>query len=204
MSEEKAGISPGLAIAIGALCLVIGAGVMSAFSGSSDPAPASPPSEEAPAVINLPPGTGAADATLEAARAQGIPDDVASRPPAGLTPEQLEAVNAMTKVMADSKAGRGAAAIESLKGTLRMLMSAQEVAFSMNNTYASELKALHFEADPEIKVRIIEGTQNGWSAEVTRSSVKGSCVTYVGQVRSAPRTAGGRMATTQAYPMCDQ
>ena len=203
----KTQMSTPLAMAIGALVMVVVVGFVTSVGGS-DAKPALPPeppaSEEAPAVIQLPPGEFTSDMAIEAARAQGASPELLAGPKGGLTQEQLDAVNEMAKAMRANKEGRSAAGYASLKATLRGLTSAQEVAFSMNNTYTTDLKTLHFDADPSVTMNVIEATQTGWAAEVKRADLKGSCVIFVGQVRGAPRTSGGRMATAQAYPMCDE
>ena len=98
---------------------------------------------------------------------------------------------------------------ESVKSDLRNVVIVQEVYFSENSTYATDVERL-LRAGLTLRsgatVRILHGSQNGWAAEAVRSgSATTSCVVHVGkQVAEAPPvTLRDGTSGSEATPVCD-
>ena len=91
------------------------------------------------------------------------------------------------------------------KADLRKLLAAQEGYFSDHNSYSADLATLKFTASDSIVVKITQFSPRAYAAS---ASVKGndaaSCVYFVGQVSSVPRTAKGKVAEAEGGVVCDE
>ena len=98
---------------------------------------------------------------------------------------------------------------ESVKSDLRNVVIVQEVYFSENSTYATDVEQL-LRAGLTLRsgatVRILHGSRNGWAAEAVRpGSATASCVVHVGkQVADPPPvTLRDGRSGSEANPACD-
>jgi hypothetical protein len=98
---------------------------------------------------------------------------------------------------------------DAVKSDLRNVVIVQEVYFSENSTYATDIEQLlpvGLTLRSGATVRILHGSQNGWAAVAIRSgSDTNSCVVHVGkQVGDAPPVTfrDGRSGS-DATPVCD-
>jgi len=89
----------------------------------------------------------------------------------------------------------GEAVLTTLQSDLRMLAGAQEEFMSDNGYYAGRTSDLGFAASPGVRLNIIQGDRNGWSAVAASTSTDDECAMYAGDIRS-PRgylTGPGRV-----------
>ena len=71
-----------------------------------------------------------------------------------------------------------------LRSDLRLLAGAQEEYLADNGYYAARATDLGFTASPGVRVSIIQGDRNGWSAVAASTSTDDECAMYAGDVRS--------------------
>ncbi len=200
--SENSKINP-VMIAIGALVVVVVAGVLT----SGTPDPASAPAPESPAA---PVASAAAPAAPAAAT---TPDQVAqtSRTPrpapptadGGLTPAEQAAIDSAGDPMVQEDRARTVALYRGMESALRNLAVVQEVALSKNGRYTTDLSIVKFSPSPGITVRMLEGTKTGWIGVASMSELRGTCVMYSGKVNRVPKTGLGRQAAGQGVPTCD-
>jgi hypothetical protein len=102
-------------------------------------------------------------------------------------------------------AAGGAAAIQSMTGDLRRIVSANEVYKAKNKRYAAsvgELTAYH--ASTGVTVAFLAVAAAGWSGKATAASLPGkSCVVSVGTVPAAPKTDATGRTGADAVVVCD-
>jgi hypothetical protein len=96
--------------------------------------------------------------------------------------------------------------IAAMKGDLRRLVSANEVYHAKNKRYASAVSAFPgYRSSAGVTITIATATATGWSATAVSVSAAGkSCVIYVGQVGTPPKTAGAGLTGAEAVPVCDR
>ena len=98
---------------------------------------------------------------------------------------------------------------EAVKSDLRNVVIVQEVYFSENSTYATDVEQLlgaGLTLRSGATVRILHGSQSGWAAMAVRSeAATSSCVVHVGkQVDDTPPvTLRHGKSGVQAAPVCD-
>lgn len=125
----------------------------------------------------------------------------------GVTLVALFAVAAFTgcaprEAVVESEPGRGAAPAPAgdeqvqatLSSDLRRVADAQEDFLADNGYYATRASDLGFTASSGVRLSIIQGDRNGWSAIAASTTTDDECGMYAGDVRS-PRgylTAPGR------------
>lgn len=74
--------------------------------------------------------------------------------------------------------------LTALRSDLRLLAGAQEEYLADNGYYAARATDLGFTASPGVRVSIIQGDRNGWSAVAASTSTDDECAMYAGDVRS--------------------
>jgi len=108
------------------------------------------------------------------------------------------------EAIVESEPGRGAAPAPAgdeqvqatLRSDLRVLAGAQEEFMSENGYYAARSSDLGFTASSGVRLSIIQGDRNGWSAVAASTATDDECGMYVGDIRS-PRgylTSPGQIA----------
>lgn len=106
------------------------------------------------------------------------------------------------EAVVESEPGRGAAPAPAgdedvqatLRADLRMLADAQEEFEADNGYYAARTSDLGFTASAGVRLDIIQGDRNGWSAVAASTATDDECGMYAGDIRS-PRgylTSPGR------------
>lgn len=106
------------------------------------------------------------------------------------------------QAVVESEPGRRAPApsggeevLSTLRSDLRMLAGAQEEYMADSGYYAPRTSDLGVTASSGVRLSIIQGDRNGWSAVAASTSTDDECAMYQGDVRS-PRgylTAPGRV-----------
>lgn len=109
----------------------------------------------------------------------------------------LVAVAALTgcaqrEAIVESEPGRGAAPAPAgdeevqttLRSDLRMLADAQEEFRAENGYYAARASDLGFTASAGVRLSIIQGDRNGWSAVAASTATDDECGMYTGNIRS--------------------
>ena len=107
------------------------------------------------------------------------------------------------QAIVESEPGRGAPAPAgdeqvqaTLRSDLRMLAGAQEESMADNGYYAARASDLGVTASPGVRLSVIQGDRNGWSAVAASTATDDECAMYQGDIRS-PRgylTSPGRVA----------
>jgi hypothetical protein len=94
--------------------------------------------------------------------------------------------------------------LTTVKADMRKLVGAQESYFSDHNSYTADIAALKFTASDSVVIKISEFHPFAYAAVGT---VKGkdaaSCVMFIGQVASMPKTAKGKVAEAEGGVVCD-
>lgn len=98
------------------------------------------------------------------------------------------------EAIVESEPGRGAAHAPApagdedvqatLRSDLRMLAGAQEEFRADNGYYAARRSDLGFSASAGVRVDVIQGDRNGWSAVAASTATDDECAMYAGDVRS--------------------
>lgn len=96
------------------------------------------------------------------------------------------------EAVVESEPGRGAAPAppgdeqvqNTLRADLRMLAGAQEEFMDDNGYYAARTPDLGFTASAGVRLSIIQGDRNGWSAVAASNATDDECGMYVGDIRS--------------------
>lgn len=96
------------------------------------------------------------------------------------------------EAIVESEPGRGAAPAPAgdedvqatLRSDLRMLAAAQQEFMTDNGYYAARAADLRFTASSGVRVSIIQGDRNGWSAVAASTATDDECGMYAGDVRS--------------------
>jgi len=108
------------------------------------------------------------------------------------------------QAIVESEPGRGTPTttggedvLTALRSDLRMLAGAQEEYMADNGFYAARATDLGFTASPGVRVSIIQGDRNGWSAVAASTSTDDECAMYAGDIRS-PRA----YLTSPGQAMC--
>lgn len=109
----------------------------------------------------------------------------------------LVAVAAVTgcaprEAIVESEPGRGAAPAPAgdeevqatLRADLRMLADAQEDFRADTGYYAARTSDLGFTASTGVRLSIIQGDRNGWSAVAASTTTDDECAMYAGDIRS--------------------
>lgn len=109
----------------------------------------------------------------------------------------LVAVAALTgcaqrEAIVESEPGRGAAPAPAgdeevqatLRSDLRMLADDQEEFRADNGYYAARVSDLGFTASAGVRLSIIQGDRNGWSAVAASTATDDECGMYTGNIRS--------------------
>lgn len=112
----------------------------------------------------------------------------------------LVAVAALTgcaprEAIVESEPGRGAAPAPAgdeqvqttLRSELRRLAGAQDQFMDDNGHYAARTSDVGFTASSGVRLSIIQGDRNGWSAVAASTATDDECGMYVGDIRS-PRS----------------
>ncbi|HSM09758.1 MAG TPA: hypothetical protein VLA33_12195 [Gemmatimonadota bacterium] len=96
------------------------------------------------------------------------------------------------QAIVESEPGRGAAPAPAgdeevqatLRADLRMLADAQEDFRADNGYYAARTSDLGFTATTGVRLSIIQGDRNGWSAVAASTTTDDECAMYAGDIRS--------------------
>lgn len=96
------------------------------------------------------------------------------------------------EAIVESEPGRGAAPAPAgdeevqatLRADLRMLADAQEDFRADNGYYAARTSDLGFTASTGVRLSIIQGDRNGWSAVAASTTTDDECGMYAGDIRS--------------------
>jgi hypothetical protein len=101
---------------------------------------------------------------------------------------------------------QGGDAVGTMKGDLRRLVSANEVYHAKNKTYAPNTAALTgFKPSSGVSITLTSVSTTGWAASAVSASLPGkSCVIFVGQVSSQPKTAAQGVSAPEAVAVCDK
>ena len=112
---------------------------------------------------------------------------------------------------AASDTGNALAAVDpavAMKVDLRNLVQSQRTYFAMQGIYArrTEPLALQYLWHPGVRVKILSGDAQSWTAKATHSRFPGrSCVIWVGAVSDRPVTdRQGLRADAPGVPVCDR
>ena len=97
-------------------------------------------------------------------------------------------------------------AVSAPRADLQRLVAAQEQHIANVGRYASRIPALALRYLPAsgVNLAILSASEAGWSGRATRTGYAGSCVVWVGQPESKPKTDGqGLVPPTAGVPVCD-
>jgi hypothetical protein len=91
------------------------------------------------------------------------------------------------------------------RADLRRLLGAQETYYSDHATYTSDLGALKFTPSDSITIKITEFHPNSYAAVgFVKGTETASCVYFINQVASLPKTAKGKIAEAEGGVVCDE
>ena len=94
--------------------------------------------------------------------------------------------------------------LTTVKGDLKQLLRAQETYYSDHGSYAPDLGSLKFTASDSVTIKITEFHPNSYSAAgFVKGKETASCVYFINQVSSIPKTAKGKAAEAEGGIMCD-
>ena len=106
---------------------------------------------------------------------------------------------------------RKSSEIDDMKAALRDLIAAQETYFAAHDSYTTDDRALDIfpTKHGQAQTQVAFASRDGWTGTATEPSLKGkNCVMFVGLLKSlpngAPKTLGGKVATEEAVPVCDE
>jgi hypothetical protein len=74
--------------------------------------------------------------------------------------------------------------LATLRSDLRMVAAAQEEFRADNGYYAARTADLGVQASPGVRLDVIQGDRNGWSAIAASASGDAECAVYEGDIRS--------------------
>jgi hypothetical protein len=101
--------------------------------------------------------------------------------------------------------------IDDMMAALRDLVVAQETYFTAHDSYTTDDRALDIfpTKHGQVQTHVSFASRDGWTGTATEPSLKGkNCVMYVGLLKSlphgAPKTLGGKVATGEGVPACDE
>ena len=95
--------------------------------------------------------------------------------------------------------------LTTVRGDLRRLLAAQETYFSDHNSYAADFAALKFSPSDSVTIKITEFHPASYAAAgFVKGKETASCVYFINQVSSIPRTAKGKAAEAEGGVMCDE
>jgi hypothetical protein len=95
--------------------------------------------------------------------------------------------------------------LDTMKGDLRRLVSANEVYRAEKGQYSAQVSALRgFHPSTGVTVTILQASSTGWAAQATAASLPGkSCVIVVGTVPTQPTTLADKRSGAEAVAVCD-
>ena len=94
--------------------------------------------------------------------------------------------------------------LTTVRGDLKRLLGAQESYFSDHNSYSADLAALKFAPSDSVTIKITEFHPASYAAVgFVKGKETASCVYFINQVSSIPRTARGKVAEAEGGIMCD-
>lgn len=95
--------------------------------------------------------------------------------------------------------------LNTMKGDLRRLVSANEVYRAEKGQYSAQVTALSgFHSSPGVTVSILQASSTGWAGQATAASLPGkSCVIAVGTVQTQPTTLADKRSGPEAVAVCD-
>jgi hypothetical protein len=117
----------------------------------------------------------------------------------------MKVVLAFAAVLFAGSAPSAPVDLSRVRGDLKSLLTAQEVYYSDNARYSSDLAPLKLTISDSVTLKISNFSPNAYSAVGTLAGVDGaSCVMMIGRVATAPKTAKGKVATTEGEILCDE
>ena len=101
--------------------------------------------------------------------------------------------------------------LDNMMAALRDLVTAQETYFVAHDSYTTDGRALDIfpTKHGQVQTQVTFASRDGWTGTATEPSLKGkNCVMFVGLLKSlprgAPKTLGGKVATEEGVPVCDE
>ena len=153
----------------------------------------------------------AAEVAKASARRRGssrrTPRPSASAPSPARTSARPDTARHDTVAFAPQPAPRPAPpAVAAPRADLQRLVAAQEQHIANVGRYASRIPALALRYLPAtgVNLAILSASESGWSGRATRTGYAGSCVVWVGQPETKPKTdVQGLVPTTSGVAVCD-
>ncbi len=132
----------------------------------------------------------------------GAPEKTAApaHPAATMTPHRARPAPTSGKVTPESEAR----AVGVIRSSLRRLVAAEETFFAENGVYTDDLERIGFVLPPDIQLRFLWMSRDGWAVSGTHPAFAGrDCVIYVGRKRGAPTTLKNVRRGGEGVPVCD-
>ena len=96
------------------------------------------------------------------------------------------------------------AVFSDIRRTLRRLVVAEETFFAENGTYTDELSVIRVTPGPDITIRFLWLSRDGWAASGTHAALPDKdCVIFVGLAQTAPTTLKYVRSGRRGVPVCD-
>ena len=97
-----------------------------------------------------------------------------------------------------------AAAFSEIRRSLRRLLTAEETFFAENGAYSGDLSAIRAKPDPDVSIRFLWLSKEGWAASGTHAAVPDrDCVIFGGEAKAQPTTLKYVRAGRLGMPVCD-
>ena len=91
-----------------------------------------------------------------------------------------------------------------IRSTLRRLVEAEETFFAENGTYSDDPGHIGVRPDPDIRIRFLWISRDGWAASGSHPALPGrDCVVFVGQGEAPPTTLKYVRSGQEGVPVCD-
>ena len=128
----------------------------------------------------------------------------------GAPADSLEDSASTAPTSASSRKGERVSAVgedaifSDIRRVLRRLVVAEETFFAENGTYTDELSVIRVTPGPDITIRFLWLSREGWAASGAHTAVPDKdCVIFVGQAQSPPTTLKYVRSGRVGVPVCD-